>query len=117
MINFIPQISTEEAKSLINSKECIMIDVRRPEERSIEYIPETDWIILSELNEEILQKKEITKVQKIILQCRSGVRSQAAAEAMKEWGYPNVLNLSGGILRWKEIGYETIIKTDNIDRI
>jgi rhodanese-related sulfurtransferase len=38
----------------------------------------------------------------IVVYCKSGRRSQQAAEQLVAAGAPSVLNLAGGILRWGE---------------
>ena len=38
--------------------------------------------------------------------CRSGKRSDASCQIMKEFGFNNVFNLEGGFLAWSENGYE-----------
>ena len=38
--------------------------------------------------------------------CRSGKRSDASCQIMKELGFYNVFNLEGGFLAWSENGYE-----------
>ena len=38
----------------------------------------------------------------MIVQCRSGSRSQRVAEFLKLAGYPRVVNLAGGILAWSD---------------
>tara|TARA_B100000242_G_C43052916_1_gene492049 strand:+ start:475 stop:792 length:318 start_codon:yes stop_codon:yes gene_type:complete len=38
--------------------------------------------------------------------CRSGKRSEASCQIMKEIGFNNVYNLEGGFLAWSENGYE-----------
>ena len=40
--------------------------------------------------------------REVIVQCRSGARSQRIAEYLKQQGYPRVANLAGGILAWSE---------------
>jgi rhodanese-related sulfurtransferase len=101
----IHQISVTEAKKLLENKEAIMLDVRRTDEREESFIPESIWITLGELDEASLTAKGIKNTDKVILQCRSGGRSQKAAKAMLKWGYENVSNLEGGIMDWVESGY------------
>jgi len=36
-----------------------------------------------------------------LLYCRGGVRSVSAMNLMKEWGFKEVYNLAGGLLRWQ----------------
>lgn len=37
-----------------------------------------------------------------LLYCRGGVRSVSAMKLMKEWGFKEVYNLAGGLLRWQK---------------
>jgi adenylyltransferase/sulfurtransferase len=43
---------------------------------------------------------EIDRNREIIVQCKSGGRSQRIAELLKQNGYERVSNLAGGILAW-----------------
>ena len=45
---------------------------------------------------------EIDRDREIIVQCKSGGRSQRIAEFLKQSGYPKVANLAGGILAWSD---------------
>ena len=45
---------------------------------------------------------EIDRDREIVVQCRSGGRSQRIAEFLAQQGYPNVKNLAGGILAWAD---------------
>ena len=38
----------------------------------------------------------------ILIHCRSGARSQKAALILKQHGFTNVKNVSGGILAWAD---------------
>jgi len=42
------------------------------------------------------------KDREIVVHCRSGARSQKAALVLKNAGFTNVSNLTGGILAWAE---------------
>jgi rhodanese-related sulfurtransferase len=47
-----------------------------------------------------------SKDENYYVYCRSGKRSYAACEIMKEFGFNNVFNLDGGFLKWVECGFE-----------
>ena len=42
------------------------------------------------------------KNSEIVIHCKSGARSQKAALALKQAGFTNVVNLTGGILAWAD---------------
>jgi adenylyltransferase/sulfurtransferase len=56
----------------------------------------------------------------IVLYCQTGLRSVLAAKALKDLGYPNVINLQGGYQRWVQSGLPTVrevpLTTDQIQR-
>ncbi len=97
--NGIPQLTVKELKRRIDAGEDVYIlDVREPYEYRIAHlggtlIPQTD--VPNRLD-------EIDRDREIIVQCRSGVRSQRIAEFLKQQGYPRVANLAGGILAWSD---------------
>jgi adenylyltransferase/sulfurtransferase len=99
MKNGIPQLAVKELKRRIDAGEDIYIlDVREPYEYKIaqiggKLIPQND--VPNRLS-------EIDRNREVIVQCRSGVRSQKIAEFLKQQGYPRVVNLAGGILAWAD---------------
>ena len=49
---------------------------------------------------------KLNKNENYFVYCRSGKRSDASCQIMKEFGFNNVFNLEGGFLAWSENGYE-----------
>ena len=49
---------------------------------------------------------KLNKDENYFVYCRSGKRSNASCQIMKEFGFNNVFNLEGGFLAWSENGYE-----------
>ena len=49
---------------------------------------------------------KLNKDENYFVYCRSGKRSDASCQIMKEFGFNNVFNLEGGFLAWSENGYE-----------
>lgn len=97
--NGIPQLSVKELKQRIDAGEDIFIlDVREPYEYQIAQIGGT----LIPQNEVPNRLAEIERDREIVVQCRSGARSQRIAEYLKQAGYPKVVNLAGGILAWSD---------------
>ena len=95
----IPQISAKELKQRLDAGEDLFIlDVRQPFEYQIANIGGK----LIPPNEVPQRLAELDRNREIVVQCRSGHRSQLIAEFLAEAGYPNVKNLAGGILAWAD---------------
>jgi molybdopterin/thiamine biosynthesis adenylyltransferase/rhodanese-related sulfurtransferase len=97
--NGIPQLTVKELKARIDAGEDVyLIDVREPYEYQIAQIGGK----LIPQNEVPQRLAEIDRDREVIVQCRSGARSQRIAEFLKQSGYPRVVNLAGGILAWSD---------------
>jgi adenylyltransferase/sulfurtransferase len=105
--NGIPQITVQELKQRRDAGEDLFVlDVREPYEYQIANIGGT----LIPQNEVPQRLAEIDRNREIVVQCRSGGRSQRVAEFLAQQGYPNVKNLAGGILAWADAIDPTITK-------
>jgi adenylyltransferase/sulfurtransferase len=99
MNNGIPQLTVKELKRRMDAGEDVyLIDVREPFEYQIAQIGGK----LIPQNEVPNRLAEIDRDREVIVQCKSGGRSQRIAEFLKQSGYPRVANLAGGILAWSD---------------
>jgi adenylyltransferase/sulfurtransferase len=99
MNNGIPQHTVKELKRRMDAGEDVyLIDVREPFEYQIAQIGGR----LIPQNEVPNRLAEIDRDREVIVQCKSGGRSQRIAEFLKQSGYPRVANLAGGILAWSD---------------
>jgi adenylyltransferase/sulfurtransferase len=97
--NGIPQLTVKELKARRDAgKEVFLLDVREPYEFQIAQIGGT----LIPQNDVPQRLAEIPRDREIVVQCRSGARSQRIAEFLKQSGYTDVVNLAGGILAWSD---------------
>ena len=97
--NGIPQITVKELKRRLDAGEDVqLIDVREPYEYQIAQIGGK----LIPQNDVPQRLAEIDRDREVVVQCRSGARSQKIAEFLKQAGYARVVNLAGGILAWSE---------------
>jgi sulfur-carrier protein adenylyltransferase/sulfurtransferase len=97
--NGIPQLSVKELKRRRDAGEDIFVlDVREPYEYQIANIGGT----LIPQNDVPNRLAEIDRNREIVVQCRSGQRSQRIAEFLAQAGYQKVSNLAGGILAWSD---------------
>jgi adenylyltransferase/sulfurtransferase len=98
--NMIKECSVLELKQMLDSgEELVLIDVREKDEFEIAQI-NGKLIPLSEIQE---RWSEIPLQGKVIIHCRSGVRSANVIRFLSDQhGYTNLVNLKGGILAWSD---------------
>jgi adenylyltransferase/sulfurtransferase len=97
MQNGIAQMSVQELKRRLDAGDDLMVlDVREPYEYQIAQIGGH----LIPLNELPSRLGELNTAQEIVVQCKSGGRSQRAAEFLANNGFTKLHNLAGGITAW-----------------
>jgi molybdopterin/thiamine biosynthesis adenylyltransferase/rhodanese-related sulfurtransferase/molybdopterin converting factor small subunit len=89
----------EVKRKLDRGDDFLLIDVREPHEYQIARIPGARLIPLGELPKRL---QEFDPNAEIVMQCKSGARSQRAVDFMKQNGFKNVLNMTGGITAWSD---------------
>jgi adenylyltransferase/sulfurtransferase len=95
--NGIPQMSVKELKQrLDDGDDLLILDVREPFEYQIAQIGGR----LIPLNDLPKRMNELNTAQEIVVQCKSGGRSQRAAEFLAKNGFKKLHNLAGGITAW-----------------
>ena len=97
MRNGIPQMSVQELKQRLDKGDDLFIlDVREPFEYQIAQMGGQ----LIPLNQLPARIGELNPDREIVVQCKSGGRSQMAAEFLAKNGFQKVHNLTGGIIAW-----------------
>lgn len=98
-------------RSWLAARECVLIDVREPDEFARERI---SGAILHPLSRFDPARIEIDMGQKVVFQCRSGRRSaDAAGRALTYLGSSvPIINLTGGIEGWKAAGLPVELNTE-----
>ena len=105
-------IPSEKVKDFINNNnDSVILDVRTEEEWNMVGKPDGEALNVKTLfislligpdrqrNEnftEDFNEKKISKKNNILIICRSGVRSMAAAKLLQQQGYTNLINISDG---------------------
>ena len=84
----------------------ICIDVRTAEEYNEGNIENSINIDFYKSMDFMKFLDKLNKDDNYFVYCRSGKRSDASCQIMKEFGFNNVFNLEGGFLAWSENGYE-----------
>ena len=96
----INKINTSQAQEIFSNKTgYIIVDVRTRQEYEDGHIPDAVNIPNEEISDE--RPKELRDLnQEIYIYCRSGNRSNQAANKLVKMGYTNVYDF-GGIIDWK----------------
>jgi adenylyltransferase/sulfurtransferase len=91
-------ITVRELKDRMDRGDApLVIDVREPHEHAICRIPSAVLIPAAELSSRL---SEFDPNREIAVHCRSGGRSSRAVALMREKGFKNARNLTGGVLAW-----------------
>ena len=81
-----------------------ILDVRTPEEFTSDHIDNAkniNWLGTTFVSD----VEKLDKSRPVFVYCKSGGRSQKAAEKLNELGFKTIYQLDGGILKWDAAGY------------
>lgn len=96
----VPAITVQDLQAMQQAGEAFyLLDVREPYEYEIARIPGATLIPLGQLSERV---SEVPRGQKVVIHCRSGMRSAKALGILQQAGFADVWNVTGGILAWSE---------------
>lgn len=102
--NTVTKLAAAEAKTMIDeNQETVILDVRTPEEFTEGHLENA--LLIPDYELDARAEAELPdKDTPILVYCRSGRRSAAAAGKLAAMGYSNIHDM-GGILDWP---YETV---------
>ncbi len=105
----LPELSVEEVRRLVASggeSGRLLLDVRQPDEYvgELGHVPGSILIPLPELPARLSEIERYRK-KRVIAICRSGSRSAKATVLLKDAGFQDVWNMTGGTLAWREKGF------------
>ena len=96
----VPQVEPEALRAELDSGEPpFLVDVREPGEWAIAHLPGAHLIPKGELAERV---DELTRAAKVVVYCRSGIRSAEATRFLLDLGFANVRTLHGGLNAWAQ---------------
>lgn len=101
----VPETSCEEVSK--EGKNLRLIDVRTPEEFYSKdgHIEGAELVTIGPELTAFLKKTN--PQEKIVFICRSGARSAKATAESMNLGFNSTSSMTGGMLRWKQLGYPT----------
>ena len=85
--------------------DVFLLDVRTPYENRAGHLAGTDDQISFDNLTPNLDRLPADKAAEIYIYCRSGRRSNIAAELLQTAGFTNVHNVEGGIIAWQSAGF------------
>lgn len=98
-----PQVDPQEARELLEQG-ALLVDVREGWELEQLRVPGAVHVPLMQLPARL---DELPSDRTLVFLCTSGARSDHAARMLAANGYPDVLNLAGGIVAWHRAGLPT----------
>ncbi len=100
----VENLTPEQVDAGLRAGRMLLVDVREPNETSVEGYPDAVIVPLS-----CFDPADIPDPQgkQVVFACRSGRRSVTASLAAQDQGYPYKSHLAGGIIAWKAAGFPT----------
>lgn len=96
----VASIAPHELAEILEKGESVdLVDVREKYEWNIAHLPGARLVPLGRIADEV---GSFDPSRKTVLYCKTGMRSMHAAEQLVSAGIGNVVNLTGGIVRWRE---------------
>lgn len=97
----IKEASPAEAQKAVSKAYSQFIDVRTPEEYAGGHAARAENIPLDTLTTSF---DKLEKNEPVYIICQTGNRSKKAAEILKEAGFKDLVNVSGGTVAWQAAG-------------
>jgi hydroxyacylglutathione hydrolase len=102
----VAQISVADLKQMIGAEPALqVIDVRRPAEYQAGHAPRALTAPLAHLRQ-ILPNLNLKPNAPTAIICAGGYRSSAATSIAQQFGFTNLLNVTGGTKAWIDAGYD-----------
>ena len=95
------EVGTLEATRLMNQPGTLVLDVRDEKEFAEGHLPRARNVPLKELGAKAAELAK-NKSKPVLVSCRTGARSGAAARALKAHGFTSVYQLKGGFAEWQK---------------
>ena len=102
-VGALPQVGPLAGSALVHAG-AVLLDVREPVEWEAGHAPEALLIPMGEVSQ---RRAELPRDGRIVVVCRSGGRSAAVTESLREWGL-DAVNLAGGMLAWAAAGLPVV---------
>ena len=100
----VENLTVEQVAAGLREGRMLLVDVREPNETSVESYPDAVIVPLSCFDPAAIPDPQ---GKQVVFACRSGRRSVTASLAAQDQGFPYKSHLAGGIIAWKAAGLPT----------
>lgn len=100
----VEDLTVEQVKAGLDAGEIVLVDVREPHENLAERISGGVLNALQSFDPAVLPDPGD---KRLVFYCRSGRRSVTASQLAQKAGLPHDAHMAGGILAWKDAGFDT----------
>ena len=97
----VPEVDAREARERA-ADGALLLDVREPDEWAESHVDGARHLPLADLDPSSVRNGPV------VVMCRSGRRSAEAVRALRAHGRDDVVNLAGGVLAWREVGFPLV---------
>jgi len=104
----VPEINVDELAERLQAG-SFLLDVRQPDEYEAGHVPGAVLVPLGDVPERVA---ELPAGQPVLIICRSGARSMAAAEFLVSQHGIDAVNVAGGTLAWIQTGRDVVVSTE-----
>jgi rhodanese-related sulfurtransferase len=102
--NEVENLTPERVDAGLRAGRMLLVDVREPNETSLESYPDAVIVPLSSFDPADIPDPQ---GKQVVFACRSGRRSVTASLVAQDQGYAYKSHLAGGIIAWKAAGLPT----------
>ena len=97
-------LNTEEAKTMLEDKNIVLIDVCSRDEFNVEHLRGAKNIPLDQLDK---RHGKLPRDKDIVVYCQNGGRSVRAIRKLEVAGFSQLYHMHEGLRGWRKTGYPT----------
>ncbi len=111
-LNGVQHIEPIFAADALANENALLLDIREDEELEVVRFDESVESLHIPLLQLMKRLEELPKERTLIVACNDGVNSTKAVNLLNYQGYPNSVNLDGGIVQWFRDRLPLVLRDD-----
>ncbi|MFC3852292.1 rhodanese-like domain-containing protein [Salinispirillum marinum] len=93
-------LSPQETTNMVNSKDAVVIDIRKDDDFRKGHIPNAINIPATAIKSRLTELEKY-KTKPIIVVCQTGTTANSAGAELRKAGFSEVYRMKGGLLEWQ----------------